>query len=147
MSGCDFVEVPWDTLMRYKHRIEDTVGRHLEGRRLALAVKLDGAEQAEWCARFTASGPSLGRVIEEVMKEREALWVSFGGASEGQKRPRRARTATSRPGRCQDYNNGTCPKTLDCQQGQHRCSMLLQTGRVCASRRHTAASCDAKGKA
>ena len=43
---------------------------------------------------------------------------------------------------CRDYMVGKCNKQ-NCSRGQHRCGVVLNSGRVCGSNRHIPKNCDA----
>ena len=78
----NYVDIPYDLLLRYKARAEELASRVQENRKLTLISHLDGHERAEWSARLGAQSEGLGKLIQTIMQERNALWIS-GAAGVG----------------------------------------------------------------
>ena len=75
-DATDYIQVPWDLLLKYQARAEKAAGgAPLQSRMLAV-TGLDVEERGQWAHRFaTETTKTLGKIIKELMIEREALWV------------------------------------------------------------------------
>ena len=151
-ESTDYVEIPYDLLLRYKARAEELALRVQENRRLTLVAHLDGHERAEWSARLGAQSEGLGKLIQTITQERNALWISGaasvgpagasgGGASSAGSPPAQSEgvSFSLRDGTvlCPDFQRGKCSvSTRECPKGAHRCGKTLTTGRVCGSYGH-----------
>ena len=80
-NSVDYVAIPYDILLKYKTRAESLVLKLPDQRRMAVLSHLDTQERAVWSSRFGAEDVTLGKIVQEVMKERDALWI--GGAVMG----------------------------------------------------------------
>jgi hypothetical protein len=162
VDTCDYVAVPLDVVMRYWFRCKRTAMSVVEPQRYIHLLTLDEAERAEWVSRFCQGTDSLGKVIDQVYRERDAHWTVFRPAMQEASRPAPSVSSTasrSSKGRwehslrdgtvlCQDYQTGQCSTSgKGCSKGEHRCGVLMKSGRVCGSRAHTGSQCDAKGRA
>ena len=78
----DYVDIPYDLLLRYKARAEELALWVQENKRLTLVAHLHSQERAEWSARLGAQSEGLSKLIQSIMNERNALYIS-GAASVG----------------------------------------------------------------
>ena len=164
-SSTDYVQVPLDLVMRYWFRCKRTVQHTLEPQRYLQLVSLDEAERAQWVARFCQGTESLGKVIDQVYKERDAHWsvVQRPVPTEPSMPPPltlRPNASSSRSSQkfagelrdgtviCPDFQTGSCANqsAKGCGRGEHRCGVYMRSGRVCGSRSHIGSRCDAKGR-
>jgi len=157
------VDIPYDLLLRYKARAEELALRVQENKRLTLVSHLDSQERAEWSARLGAQSEGLGKLIQSIMNERNALWIS-GAASVGPAGVSGGSGSTAesphvqsgenvsfslRDGTmlCPDFQKGKCKAGRECPKGAHRCGRILTTGRICGSYGHNAKTCSNRKKA
>ena len=164
VDACDYVEVPLDVVMRYWFRRKRTIMTVVEPQRYIQLLTLDEAERAEWVSRYCQGTDSLGKVIDQVYRERDAHWsVVRPFVHEVSRAPVSTSSAsTSRQGKgrfehalrdgtklCSDYQTGqrSNQSSKGCSKGDHRCGVLMKSGRVCGSRAHIGSQCDAKAKA
>ena len=134
-----------------------------ENKRLTLVSHLDSQERAEWSARLGAQSEGLGKLIQSIMNERNALWISgaasvgpagvAGGSGSTAESPRGQSgenvSFSLRDGTmlCPDFQKGKCKAGRECPKGAHRCGRILTTGRICGSYGHNAKTCSNRKKA
>ena len=162
-DSTDYVDIPYDLLLRYKARAEELALRVQENKRLTLVSHLDSQERAEWSARLGAQSEGRGKLIQSIMNERNALWIS-GAASVGPAGVAGGSGSTAesphvqsgenvsfslRDGTmlCPDFQKGKCKAGRECPKGAHRCGRILTTGRICGSYGHNAKTCSNRKKA
>ena len=162
-DSTNYVDIPYDLLLRYKARAEDLASRVQENRKLTLISHLDGHERAEWSARLGAQSEGLGKLIQTIMQERNALWISgaagagpagvssgSGGSTAAPSVPSEGVSFSLRDGTvlCPDFQKGKCGVSArECPKGAHRCGKTLTTGRVCGSFGHNPKTCSNRKKA
>ena len=161
-DSTNYVDIPYDLLLRYKARAEELATRVQESRKLTLISHLDGHERAEWSARLGAQSEGLGKLIQTIMQERNALWISgaagvgptgassgSGGTAVAPPVPSEGVSFSLRDGTvlCPDFQKGKCGVSArECPKGAHRCGKTLTTGRVCGSFGHNPKSCSNRKK-
>ena len=164
---CEYVGVPLDVIMRYRFRCKRAIMGVMEPQRYIQLVSLDEAERSEWVARFCQGTDTLGKVIDQVYRERDAHWSvvrtvpadphraapssASASASHGRGQARSKFAEALRDGTrlCQAYQSGQCSNQSGkgCSKGEHRCGVLMKSGRVCGSRAHIGEQCDSRGRA
>ena len=136
-DSTDFVIVPLDLMLRYHQRAYERSSK-VSTHRLEWLVRKDTDERKIWCELFHNSDKPLGKVVLEVMKEREVMWqppseheapsvktsTHESGSSGGSKR--KAEPPGKFPAQQQQEQPVKYLKTL--KNGQPICS-YYQTGR------------------
>ncbi len=69
-----FVLFPLDLGEKYIERARWASEARPASKRLAWLQRADHQERSEWCRRFRSSSLSLGQVVAEIYKERDAHW-------------------------------------------------------------------------
>ena len=167
-DATDYIQVPWDLLLKYQARAEKAAGgAPLQSRMLAV-TGLDVEERGQWAHRFaTETTKTLGKIIKELMIEREALWVLGASGSRASAVPEPLvpprgsapggviPAATSkivtqlRDGSplCAAFQRGQCTFSgRQCDNGFHRCGHLVKGGRACGSFGHAGKDCQVKNR-
>mgnify|MGYP003326836205 CR=1 FL=1 len=70
----NFVQVPLSVLLEYHARAKRCAEQQPEPRRLPWLKHRDFSERAAWMDRFRNSTRTLGKVIQDTMRQREHLW-------------------------------------------------------------------------
>ena len=70
-----YVKVPLDTMLRYHNRAGRSTSKLPQNMALAWVIVRDEEERAIWIDRVKHTTKDLGTIVEEVMTQREAVWM------------------------------------------------------------------------
>ena len=158
-DSTQFVEVPYDVVLKYYYRAERQVMKVNPSEQLSWLTAADEAERSEWVEVYRNTGLTLGQTIKTVYIQREAMWqvapekraVPASSHNLANKRQRAAEevavprgwASEFRDGRkvCIKWNQGFCGN--ECPDGAlHCCAKMLGKDRVCGLRSHRAMNCN-----
>jgi hypothetical protein len=69
-----YIVAPWDILEAYYFRAKRTMRDTPDGQSLNRLERLDVAERAAWVAKFREGAQTIGQVVQQVFRERDAHW-------------------------------------------------------------------------
>jgi hypothetical protein len=134
-----FAQVPLDIVMAYFWRAKKSCQMQQAGTRLRWLERQDVAERTQWVAEFRDGDGTLGAVIKETMKQRDAHWSQTETVvAEDRRQPPEQREQP--PKQREQASSGAKPQgaivklqgSKDAVIAGHKCSLLMKDStRLC----------------
>ena len=126
-----FIQVPLDIVMAYFWRAKRTCQMQPAVTRLRWLERQDVAERAQWVASFRHSEDTLGAVIRETMKQRDAHWSPIEAFEEDHRQPPSGKGQSSKSPRTQVMNAKPQGYKEEIIAGQKCCLTMRDGTKLC----------------